>query len=102
MPHCGRGVRAVDENGAGAILPPPFPMVRSNARHPSQGQASGTLFNSSAGNLCGDSRRAEEASDRVTKCPASSWAFGSAQSLQAHKLKVKSLILAQIERWRRA
>ena len=60
-----------------AILRSPFPRrtqqcvavgARSDVRSPGA-QRLRVLFKSSAGNLCGDSRQAEEA-DRVTKCPA--------------------------------
>ena len=41
--------------------------------------------------------------DRVTKMSSSSWShFGSLLFDDSQNLQVKSLILAQIERWRRA
>jgi hypothetical protein len=41
-----------------------------------------------------------DAEDRVTKSPAMGFEF--TLFVEAQKLQVKSLILAQIERWRRA
>jgi hypothetical protein len=41
--------------------------------------------------------------DRVTKMSSSSWSyFGFTLADDSQNLQVKSLILAQIERWRRA
>jgi hypothetical protein len=63
--------------------------------------AASALFKSSADNLCGDSCHALWC--ELTEWPRSpAMGYWSLNCLKAQSYQVKSLILAQIERWRRA